>query len=181
LCRKQDKNGHIAKYKAQLVAKGFSQIPGQDFTHTFAPVAKWDSLRIILALATKFDWELHHLDVKTVFLNAKLAEDIYLEKPEIVGKGYWKLLKGLYGLCQSGCQWYLTIHQVYMKLGFKRCKSNWSVYWRRSGGEVAIVGMSVNDILLVASSKNERDQIIQELSQHFQISNLGEVKWVLGC
>jgi hypothetical protein len=181
LRQKRDENGHIAKYKARLVAKGFSQIPGQDFTQTFAPVAKWDSLRVILALATKFDWELHHLDVKTAFLNAKLDEEIYLEKPEIAGKGYWKLLKGLYGLRQSGRQWYLTIHQAYTKMGFKRCESDWSVYSRRSGNEVAIIGMSVDDILLAASSKKERDCIITELSQHFQISDLGEAKWLLGC
>jgi hypothetical protein len=66
------------------------------------PVAKWDSLHTILSLATKYDWELHHLDVKAAYLNTNFEEEHYLKKPGIVGKGYWKLLKGLYSLCQSG-------------------------------------------------------------------------------
>lgn len=69
LLKKRDENGEISKYKARLVAQGFTQIPGQDYTHTFAPVARWDSIRHLLCLAAIFDWELHHIDIKTAYLN----------------------------------------------------------------------------------------------------------------
>lgn len=75
---KHDADGHIARFKARLVAKGFTQIPGQDFTYTFAPMARWDSIRTILAIAAFEDRELRHLDIKTTFLNGPLEEQIYM-------------------------------------------------------------------------------------------------------
>ena len=74
---KRDKSNAISRFKARLVAKGFTQIPGQDFNHTFAPVARWDSIRSILAIATLNDLELRQLDVKTAYLNGPLDEEIY--------------------------------------------------------------------------------------------------------
>jgi hypothetical protein len=86
------------------VAKGFTQIPGQDFNYTFAPVARWDSIRTVLSIATLNDYELRQLDVKTAYLNGPLEEEIYMVAPPGVGSPYWRLRKGLYGLQQAGCQ-----------------------------------------------------------------------------
>lgn len=181
LRRKRDEKGHVAKHKARLVAKGFSQIPGQDFTYTFAPVAKWDSIRLVLALAAMHNWELHHIDVKTAFLNGELEEELYIEKPEIAGKGIWKLAKSLYGLRQASRQWYMKIHQAYTEMGYTRCESDWSVYWRRTNTQLSILVMSVDDILIAANSISERDKVIKEIKERFQISDLGEIRWLLGC
>lgn len=181
LRRKRNELGHIARYKARLVAKGFSQKFGLDFFFTFAPVAKWDSIRLVMCIATILDLELHHLDVKTAYLNGILEEEIYLEIPPELGKGFWRLKKGLYGLRQAGRQWYIRIHTVYVKLGYKRCNSDWSVYWRRRANNLVIIAMSVDDLAMAASSKEERDLAIKELSIHFELSDQGEAHWLLSC
>jgi|ERR1700733_8186851 len=77
--------------KAGLVVQGFTQIEGQDFTHTFAPVAKWTSARAILAVSAPNDHELRHIDAKTAFLNGPLDEEICLRKPHGTGAGFWRL------------------------------------------------------------------------------------------
>lgn len=127
---KRNSDSHISRFKARLVAKGFTQIPGQDFTYTFAPVARWDSIRTILVIAAFQNLELRHIDIKTAFLNGPLDEEIYMRKPEILGPGFWRLLKGLYGLKQAGRSWYLEFNEKYESLGFKRCQSDWSVHVR---------------------------------------------------
>ena len=95
---KHDKNNSIAQFKACLVTKGFTQIPGQDFTYTFAPVARWDSIRALLAITALNDFELRQLNVKTAYLNSPLEEEIYMRAPPGSGSPYWCLRKGLYGL-----------------------------------------------------------------------------------
>jgi Reverse transcriptase (RNA-dependent DNA polymerase) len=76
---KRDENGHISKLKTRIVAKGFTQTAGEDYHDTFSPVARLESLRLILAIAAQLDWELRQLDVKTAFLHAELDEEIYMD------------------------------------------------------------------------------------------------------
>src|SRR5260370_11145993 len=78
---KQGPNSLIKQYKAQIIAKGFSQEYQIDYDETFAPVVKWDSIHILLALAAQFDLEVHQMDVKTAFLNGDLEHSIYMEPP----------------------------------------------------------------------------------------------------
>ena len=103
---KENQDGIIERYKARLVAKGFSQKYGIDYEETFAPVAKFTSIRIVLSMAAKYGLTLHQMDVKTAFLNGILDEEIYMQQPE----GYisndspnhvCKLKRSLYGLKQS--------------------------------------------------------------------------------
>ena len=101
----------MVRYKARLVAKGFSQVHGVDFNETFAPVAKFTTIRCILAIGAVMDLEIHQMDVKTAFLNGELEEDIYMEQPEgFVEQGkehlVCKLKSSLYGLKQSPRAWY---------------------------------------------------------------------------
>ena len=128
---KHDKDGHISRFKGRLVAKGFTQIYGQDFSFTFAPVARWESIRSVLCIAALNDLELRHIDVKNAYLNAPLDEEIYMVAPEGSSSKYWRLRKGLYGLRQAGRQWYLLLHDAYSSLGYTRCQSDWSVYHRQ--------------------------------------------------
>ena len=97
------------KYKVWLVAKGYSQVHGMKYNKTFSPVARMDSIRMVLAIATSKKWEVHHMDVKSAFLYGDLEEEIYMRQPE----GYiedsslvWKLRKSLYGLKQAPWPWY---------------------------------------------------------------------------
>ena len=104
----------------------------------------------ILCIAAIYDLELWHLDVKTAFLNGKLDKEIYLRKPEILGSGFWRLKKGLYGLKQSGRQWYIAMNDMYRNLGFTRCESEWAVQFHRPGSmeQLVITTNSVDDILM---------------------------------
>ena len=128
---KRNKDFRITRFKARLVAKGFTQIPSQDFTFTFAPTAHWESIHTLLTLTAIYDWELQQVDVKTAFLNGPLDEEIYMHKPDIMGSRYWHLRKGLYGLKQSGHQWYLDLNSKLKSVGFRRIEPDWSVHIRR--------------------------------------------------
>jgi hypothetical protein len=181
---KRDKTGHISRFKARLVAKGFTQIPGQDFTFTFAPVARWDSIRSLLCIAALNDHELRQLDVKTAYLNGPLDEEIYMRTPEgfPFSSPYWRLRKGLYGLRQAGRQWYLTLHDAYSDLGFTRCESDWSVYTRRSSSSsFSMSATSVDDILLASNSKEESDLAASQINSKFTTTDGGDADWILGC
>jgi hypothetical protein len=78
---KQVVDGSVEKYKAKFVARGFSQIKGIDYDETFAPVTRYSSIRSILALSTQMGWRIHHMDVKTVFLNGIIEEEVCIEQP----------------------------------------------------------------------------------------------------
>ena len=94
-------DGSALKYKARLVAKGYSQVHGIDYNETFAPVAKMDSIRLALAIATSKQWEVHYMDVKCAFLNGYITEDIYMHQPQGFDTNpslVCMLKKSLYGL-----------------------------------------------------------------------------------
>src|ERR1700728_1166773 len=127
---KRDVDGNIILYRACLVAQGFTQCPGEDFFETFAPVAKIESIRMLLAIAAILDWEIHVIDVDSAFLNSKIPEDqmVYLSQPPgYVAEGkedfVWKLGKALYGLKQSGHLWYQKLKGILELIGFHACKS----------------------------------------------------------
>ena len=103
------------RYKARLVARGFEQTSGVDFLETFAPVVRWETIRILLAIAVHLNWPLHQLDVLTAFLNGILREDVYMfQPPGFIKAGFehlvCKLHKSLYGLKQSPRAWYARLH-----------------------------------------------------------------------
>ena len=117
---KHKADGSIERYKARLVAKGFSQQPGTDYDDTYAPVARYDSLRLLLALAAHNGWIPRQLDVKSAFLYGNLDRKIYMEMPDGYkepGKCYL-LKKCIYGLKQSPLVWYETLSNVLIKEGF---------------------------------------------------------------
>lgn len=78
---KKDASGEVVKHKARLVAKGYVQKAGMDFDEVFAPVARLDSVRLLLTLAAQEGWIVHHMDVKSAFLNEELKEEVYVVQP----------------------------------------------------------------------------------------------------
>ena len=153
-------DGIIDKYKARLVAKGYSQEEGIDYEDTFAPVAKWNTIRIMIALATKYNWKVHQLDVKSTFLNRDLKEEVYLVQPEgFIKKGQedlvCKLKKALYGLKQAARSWYIKIDSFFAKKGFVKRKNDPNMYVKKDeNGNVAMVSLYVDDLIITGNASH---------------------------
>jgi hypothetical protein len=114
---KKNTAGEVICHKACLVAKGYAQLAGIDFDEVFAPVARLDSMRVLLAVATHHSWEVHHLDVKSVFLNGDLTEEVYVSQPPgfVINGMEGKVLhlkKVLYGLRQAPRAWNTKLHSM---------------------------------------------------------------------
>ena len=125
--KKINVEGKVEKYKSRLVAKGYSQVPGIDFGDIFFPVAKVTSIRLLLSVATAFDFEIEQMDVKTTFLHGDIEEEIYMKQPKgfmVKGKKelVCRLKKSLYGLKQSPRMWYQKFDTYIWGLGFTRSK-----------------------------------------------------------
>ena len=180
---KLNPDNSIARYKARLVAKGYSQVPGQDFTETTSPVARLASYRALLSLAEKLNLEAHHLDIETTFLNGTLDEEIYMKAPDGFNtekNGIWKLRKSLYGLKQASHVWNKLLDGTLKKLGFNRCGKDTCVYLFQSGTKFIILAVHVDDMLIVSNSKSKLAEMKLDLTKHFKVKDLGEVKFLLG-
>ncbi|KAM1431045.1 hypothetical protein ACFX2I_047043 [Malus domestica] len=148
----------IQKHKARLVAKCYTQKPGIDFNETFAPVARLDTIRTLIALAAQKGWKLWQLDFKSAFLNGVLDEEVYVDQPDgFVIKGaedkVSKLRKALYGLKQAPRAWYSEIDTYLIHYGFHRSSSEATLYVRsKEGVGTLIVSIYVDDIVYTGSS-----------------------------
>lgn len=136
---KRNSDGSINKYKARLVAKGYVQKYGIDFDEVFAPVARIETVRLIVALAASNGWEVHHLDVKTAFLHGELKEEVYVSQPEgFVVEGsedkVYKLNKALYGLQQAPRAWNTKLNKILKELKFVKCSKEPSLYRKQEKG-----------------------------------------------
>jgi hypothetical protein len=150
---KRNEHGVIVKHKARLVAKGYVQRPGIDFEEVYAPVARLESVRLLLAVAAQEGWEVHHMDVKSAFLNGELKEEVYVtQTPGFVVKGAEKkvlrLRKAMYNLKQAPRAWNAKLDATMLVLGFQRSSSEHGVYTRSSGKSRLIVGVYVNDLII---------------------------------
>ena len=133
---KQDELGAIVKHKACLIARGFVQCEGIDFEEVFAPVARMESVRLLLALAAAKDWRIHHLDIKSAFLNGELVETVFVRQPlgfAVKGEEHMvlRLRKALYGLWQATRAWNAKLDATLGELGFTRCVTEHALYTRR--------------------------------------------------
>ena len=120
---KKDPDGNITKYKARFVAKGYAQREGVEFEEVFSPVARMETIRLLIALAAQRSWEIHHMDVKSAFLNGDLMEEVYVQQPPgfVVENGSGKVLKlrkALYGLRRAPRAWNARLDKELLKLGF---------------------------------------------------------------
>jgi hypothetical protein len=182
---KRDQNGDVSRYKARLVAQGFTQVPGVNYIDTFAPVAKFSMLRILLALAAQEDLEVHQMDMKNAYLNGKLTETIYMRQPPGFinanhPKHMCRLVCSLYGLRQSGRVWYQTLTNAFKDLGFAVCMVDHAVFISHGKEGKVIVRASMDDLLIISNSINRVNETKRRLEKHFEMTDLGEVKWLLG-
>ena len=156
---KYHSDGRVQRLKARLVAKGYSQQPGVDFHETFAPVARLDTIRTIIAVAAQKGWLLYQLDIKSAFLNGKLEEEIYVEQPQgFVVDGeenkVYKLKKALYGLKQAPHSWYTQIDNYFIENGFIRSKSEPTLYVKSKGNsQILIAALYVGDLIFTRNDE----------------------------
>ena len=176
-------DGSIERFKARIVARGFMQVEGVDYNETFAPVAKFQSIRLILALTAQHDLELHQMDVKTAFLYGTLDEEVYMEQPEGYSQNralVWKLNKSLYGLKQASRAWYRELDATLLVLGFVRTISDHSIYVRDDSHGLIIVGVYVDDLTIAARRLDTLTRFKEEMAKRYSMKDLGELHFILG-
>ncbi|MCO5613209.1 hypothetical protein L7F22_067485 [Adiantum nelumboides] len=186
LRKKFHADGSVSRYKARLVAQGFTQIPGMDYSETFSPVLCITSFQVLVAIAALFGFLLHQMDVRTAFLNGDLQEEIYMSQPD---GGYTslqhpdyvcRLLKALYGLKQSPRQWYLRFHQCMNSLGYTRFQSDANVCSHHSTNVLLFLAIYVDDILILSNSLYAIDKAKGELQASFSMIDMGTLHYCLG-
>ena len=181
---KKDPGGNVVKHKARLVAKGYAQRQGVDFDEAFAPVAGIETVRVLLALAAQGGWEVHHMDVKSAFLNGDLTETVYVQQPPgfIVGKGdkVLKLKKALYGFGQAPRAWNSKLDKELVALGFEKSKLEHAVYKKNSKDSSLIVGVFVDDLIISGPSFSDIKRFKEEMKKKFSMSDLGLLSYYLG-
>lgn len=182
---KLNPDGFVNRYKARLVVKGYSQDPGVDFTDTFAPVARLDTIRAILALAAHKGWLVFQLDVKSAFLNGDLKEEIFIDQPDgFVKKNaeskVYLLKKALYGLKQAPRAWYSKLDDYLLKLGFEKSITEPTLYVVKKNEEVLIISVYVDDLLVTGSSLSMVNQFKVKMLQIFEMNDLGKMSYFLG-
>uniref|UniRef100_A0ACD5YFN0 Uncharacterized protein n=1 Tax=Avena sativa TaxID=4498 RepID=A0ACD5YFN0_AVESA len=182
---KRDANGNVVKHKARLVAKGYAQRQGVDFEEVFAPVARMETVRLLLALAAHSSWEVHHMDVKSAFLNGDLCEEVYVAQPPgyiIAGKEQQvlKLQKALYGLRQAPRAWYAKLDDTLGKLGFTRSPLEHAVYRRGDSTSFLLVGVYVDDLIITGTNPAAIEEFKLQMKKLFRMSDLGLLSYYLG-
>src|SRR6266498_191235 len=185
---KKDAAGNVVRYKARLVAQGFSQVPGVNYFDTFAPVARLASIRTVLAFAASENYETGQIDIKGAYLNGELTKNevIYMKQPpgySVSAKNgkvlVCRLRKTLYGLKQSGRRWYQKLEEIMEKLGFSRCEVDQAVFYRRGEGKLMIVLVHVDDCTIVANAQPLITHFKIEIVKHVEITDLGDLHWIL--
>jgi hypothetical protein len=177
-------DGSIEKYKARFVAPGFSQKEGIDYEETFAPVARYTSIRTIIDLAAKMKWKLHQMDVKTSFLNGVIEEEVYIEQPqgfevEVRKSHVCRLKKALYGLKQAPRTWYGRIDSFLTSLGFTKSKADSNLYFKIMDNEPVILLLYVDDLFLTGE-ENVISECKRRLASEFEMKDLGLMHYFLG-
>lgn len=182
---KYNADGSVERRKARLVARGFIQKFGEDYTETFAPIGRMSSIRLLIALSVEYGLRLYHLDVVMAYINGNLNEEIYMEqaegfvepnKEEMV----YKLNKAIYGLKQSGRQWSEALDISLRKCGLKRMNADRCVYMLRAKNSVLIVLAYVDDLIVATNSDELFNSLKDCLSREFEFRDLEALSYCLG-
>ncbi|KAE8255552.1 hypothetical protein A4X13_0g3000 [Tilletia indica] len=181
---KLDTEGKATRWKARLVAQGFSQKAGIDYDETFAPVARLTTVRILVALAIRHKMKIWSMDVVTAYLNGTITEDIYMSQPPHFDDGtgrVCKLRRSLYGLKQSGREWFSVVASWLEEQGFKSLKCEPCVFTKISDrGEPIVIVLYVDDVLIASQSQSAVDSIRDSFSERFKMTDNGPLTQVLG-
>ena len=182
---KQDEHGVVIRNKARLVAKGFSQVEGLNFGETFAPVARLEAIRILLAYSSHHNIKLYQMDVKSAFLNGIINELIYVEQPP----GFedprnpnhvYRLHKALYGLKQAPRTWYERLRDFLIMQGFKIGRVDTTLFTKDVNGDLFICQIYVDDIIFGSTNDSLSHEFATMMSMEIEMSMIGELTFFLG-
>jgi hypothetical protein len=167
---KQDEHGVVTRNKARLVAKGYAQVTGLDFEGTFAPVARLESIRILLAYATHHSFTLFQMDVKSAFLNGPIKEEVYVEQPpgfedDMYPNHVYKLSKALYGLKQSPRAWYECLRDFLIANAFKVGKADPTLFTKTCDCDLFICQIYVDAIIFGSTNQKSCEEFSRVMMQ----------------
>ena len=182
---KRGEDGSISRFKARLVAQGYSQTQGVDYEEVFSPVAHKTTIRTLLSYANSYNFEIHQMDVKTAFLNGVLDCDLYMEQPE----GYidsdrpdyvCKLNKGLYGLKQAARCWNERLDEYLKGSGYIKSSADSCMYIKIRKNKIVIMAVYVDDIIPVSNDLSLLSDEKEAICKEFDMVDNGEVSYILG-
>ena len=182
---KTNEEGVITRNKARLVAQGYTQIEGVDFDETFAPVARLESIRLLLGVACILKFKLYQMDVKSAFLNGYLNEEVYVEQP----KGFvdpthpdhvYRLKKALYGLKQAPRAWYERLTEFLTQQGYRKGGIDKTLFVKQDAENLMIAQIYVDDIVFGGMSNEMLRHFVQQMQSEFEMSLVGELTYFLG-
>ena len=181
---KFNSNGSVARLKVHLVAKGYAQTYGVDYSNTFSLVAKLTSIYLFISLATYY-WDLHQLYIRNVFLHGNLQEEAYIEQsPGFVAQGVirkvCRLQKYLYNLKQSPYAWFGKFHQLVEEFGMQKSKSDHHFFYKNSSSSIIPLVVYVDDIVITGSDSKGILSLKSFPHSQFHTKDLGMLKYLLG-
>lgn len=177
-------NNLVDRYKARLVAQGFTQIFGVDYEETFSPTLCPESLRMLFSFAAYFGFMIEQMDVPNAYLKEDLEEEIYMEIPEGLtvppGQEHYvlRLRKSLYGLKQSGHEWYKRISKFLRSIGYQTISGDNCVFVNHKTH--VIIGLYVDDLLIFSKNEESMKEVKALLNQEYKMKDLGPAQYVLG-
>ncbi|WVZ75656.1 LOW QUALITY PROTEIN: hypothetical protein U9M48_023691 [Paspalum notatum var. saurae] len=193
---KQDDEGNIVRNKARLVAKGYSQVEGIDFGETFAPVARLEAIRFLLAYALEairfllayashHDMKLYQMDVKSAFLNGYINELVYVEQPPSFEdpnhpNHVYRLSKALYGLKQAPRAWYERLRDFLIEKGFTIGRVDTTLFIKKMDNDLLVCQVYVDDIIFGSTNEECCTEFGKMMAKEFEMSMIGELTFFLG-
>jgi hypothetical protein len=177
---KQDEYGVVTRNKARLVAKGYAQVAGLDFEETFAPVARLESIRILLAYDAHHSFKHFQMDVKSTFLNGPIKEEVYVEQPsgfedDRYPDHVYVLSKVLYGLKQAPRPWYECLRDFLISNTFRVRKVDPSLFNKTCNGDLFICQIYVDDIIFGSTNQKSCEEFSRVMTQKLEMSMMGEL------
>jgi histone deacetylase 1/2 len=182
---KRRADGAINRYKARLVARGFTQQEGIDYSETFSHVVKSTTVRLVLTIAVSKGWQIRQLDVHNAFLNGSLREVVYMQQPSsfvntALPTHVCRLHKSLYSLKQAPRAWYMRLSDFLLTIGFRASKVDTSLFILNGTPDICYLLVFVDDILITGNNSKLIHRLITLLSSEFKLRDLGHARYFLG-
>jgi len=182
---KMDEHGAITRNKARLVAKGYNQEEGIDFGETYAPIARLEAVRLLLAFSSIQGFKLFQMDVKSAFLNGYINEEVFVSQPPGFEdyknpEHVYKLKKALYGLKQAPRQWYERLSEFLLSQGYDRGNSDKTLFIKKKREDIILVQVYVDDIIFGSTTEELCEDFVKTMKSEFEMSMLGQMNFFLG-